>query len=242
MKRIITLVLGYLSMMLVGIAIASPADEARKAPLDASSRFWVYRNNTNGLFFVPYGYMPGEEATKMMSMSVDCAQNPHEEEVKPAGKEIAKPAVGEAKEKSTCISVKITWAAPYWCGCAFLSGPEKPMQWWGEDDRGTHYDLTELKKHRLVFWARGETGKERIQVKMGILGDKTFGDSIKIAPETKWLKLSTQWTRYELDLSKVKPEALKSICNGFTFVCSQVQQEDPSTHTTSFYLDDIYYE
>jgi hypothetical protein len=45
-----------------------------------------------------------------------------------------------------------------------------------------------------------------------------------------------------LDLSKFKPEDLKYICNGFTFVLSVDQQEDSNVSTTQFYLDTIYFE
>jgi hypothetical protein len=229
----------FVALVPLLVVVMAAAEETRKAPLDKNGRFWVYQNGSSLMFFAPYGYIP-DQASKMIELHLDSAENPHQEvAVQPNNQAAAE------KEKNTCISVKVTWASPGWCGVAFISGPDAPP-WWGEagDERGRHYDLSGLPKKRLVFWARGEKGGERIQVKVGILGGSKNpnGDSMKSPAETDWLKLSTQWAKYELDLSKYKPEALQRICNGFTFVLSQVEQDDPYAPATKFYLDDIYFE
>jgi hypothetical protein len=208
--------------------------------MDKESRFWVYRNGKENplLRFIPYGWMPAEAATtKMMTLDLECRQDPHQEKQEPSLE--GQPA--PPKEPPMCIAVRVNWKVPWWVGVAFISGPDDP-QWWGEDDRGWYYDLSRLQKKKLVFYARGETGKERIQVKAGILGDKLYGDSLKYPAQTKWLKLPTEWTKFELDLSKYKPDDLKHICNGFTFVLSADQQEDTNAVATQFYLDTIYFE
>lgn len=231
-KALVTLTV--MSLFLGIISMAMEELDVRRPPLDKEGRFWVYRNGKRNppLMFIPYGYMPSQ-ASEMLSMDLECKENPYQEK--------ANQQPSESSEEEMCISVKVKWTYPYWCGVAFISGPDAP-QWWGEDNRGWYYDLRMIKKKKLVFYARGATGNERIQVKVGILGDKPYGDSLPFPVQTRWLKLSTQWTRFELDLSKQKPENLQRICNGFTFVLSQDQQENPNTPMTQFYLDHIYFE
>jgi hypothetical protein len=58
--------------------------------------------------------------------------------------------------------------------------------------------------------------------------------------ETRWLKLPTKWTRYELDLSGFTAQQLGKICNGLTFVTNQDQNGGASE--TDFSLSEIYFE
>jgi hypothetical protein len=225
-------------LLLFGVASLAAERDVRPPRVGDDGRFWVYKDGKNNprLPFIPYAWMPAESG-KMMTLDLECQQNPHQEKQETAQEGQANPS----PEPPMCIAVKVNWKTPWWVGVAFVSGPDDP-QWWGEDDRGWYYDLSGLKKKKLVFYARGETGKERIQIKAGILGNKPYGDSLKFPAQTKWLKLPTEWTKFELDLSKFKPEDLKYICNGFTFVLSVDQQEDSNVSTTQFYLDTIYFE
>ncbi len=216
------------SLLLLGLNCSSADFDIRKPSLDGSGRFWLYTSGKGGatMPFVPYAWMP-EQASQIMKMDAACVENPHVES-------------GKATPEDSCISVTVNWAPPYWCGVAFLSGPDRP-QWWGEDSRGWYYDLSGLKTKKLVFYARGVQGTERIQVKAGILGDKKYGDSLKFPAESRWLKLSKEWQRFELDLSGYRAEDLCRICNGFTFVLNKDQQAD-SNNRTQFFLDTIYFE
>jgi hypothetical protein len=200
--------------------------EIKKPTLDAQGRFYLYRNADALLPYIPCDWMPGE-ASKLMKVDIACTNAPPLD----SG---SKPASGE-----TCISVSIKWGFPNWCGVAFVSGPDSPP-WWGEDERGWAYDLSTLKHRRLVFYGRSEQGAS-IQVKVGVLGDKPHGDSLKFPAETRWEKLTKTWTRFELDLSKYKPEQLSRICNGFTFVTNRDRQEG-SPDSTEFQLSNIYFE
>jgi len=219
--------------------------DIRTPKLDADGRFHLYTDGTAVLPYVPYGWMP-EEGAAMLNVAVDCKTEPYR--VDAAG------AQSPAGGTEACIEVKVgPWQYPNWCGIAFLSGPAgayekkdgktvvKDPPWWGEDKRGWYYDLSGLKKKRLVFYARGATGKERIQVKFGVLGDKPHGDSVRYAPETPWLLLPTTWKRYELSLADLKPDELRRVCNGFTVVIARDQQE-ADTKQTQFFLDNIYIE
>ena len=214
------LVAGTVTSLAAGLDIREPG-------LDGQGRFWVFVASNAPMPYVPYAWMP-EAATNIMTMDTACTTTPQGEGVKRG-------------EKDTCISVSLKWGAPFWCGVAFLSGPEGPPAWWGDDDRGWAYDLSKLKNKRLVFYARSDEGA-RIQAKVGILGSKgENGDSLKFPAESRWLKLTKEWKRYEIDLSKYKAEDLKRICNGFTFVVNRDQQ-DGAKEKTQFFLDTIYFE
>lgn len=212
-----------LSASLACLSVAFAED--KKPNYDAAGRFHIYSKEapTGAMPFIPYGFMP-TEAAQMVKMDTECKVKPNPEE-------------GEKPGEGVCIKVAITWAKPFWCGVGFFSGPGDPPYWWGDDDRGNHYDFSGLKKKKLVFYARGETGKERIQVKFGILGDKKYGDSTKFPGETRWLKLMPEWQRFELPLDKYKSSDLSRIANAFTFVAEKIQQD--GTGDTVFYLDTI---
>ena len=202
--------------------------EDKKASYDEAGRFSIYNKSASpgAMPFIPYGVMPAE-AGPMVTMDAECKVKPNPED-------------GEKPGDGICFKMSIAWAKPFWCGVAFLSGPDSPP-WWGEDDRGDHYDFSTLKNKKLVFHCRGEKGGERIQVKFAVLGDKKHGDSAKFPAETKWLKLTTEWQRFELDLNKYKPSDLARIANAMTIVCNKVQQEGSPSETV-FYLDTIYLE
>ncbi|MFQ6116328.1 MAG: hypothetical protein ACE5NG_19900, partial [bacterium] len=139
-----------------------------------------------------------------------------------------------------CIAVTINWANPYWVGVGFVSGPDKTMKggpWWGKTPDGWYYDLSGLKKKKFVFHLRGENGGERVQFKVGFLGQEKYGDSLPFPVQSKWLTLKKEWTRYELDLKKQNLSRVASLC----FVLSQAQQTDPEAPVV-FYIDDVYFE
>jgi hypothetical protein len=99
------------------------AQEVRTPPRDDQGRFWVYQNGKGhpALVFIPFAWMP-DESGQMMTMDLECKQNPHNDGV-PARE-------GESGPEPMCIAVKVNWQAPWWVGCAFVSGPDQPP-WWG---------------------------------------------------------------------------------------------------------------
>lgn len=211
-----------LALMLTSFSLA---DQLVKKPRkDADGRFWVYREKEDQLPFIPHGWMP-EECVQMIILDIWYPKDPHD------GK--------------NCIAVTFEWKKdPWWCGIAWMTW-EKDKQgkpWWGQDDSGPVYDLTGTK--RLVFFSRGKNGNERIQVKIGILCDKPFGDVIKKDGvkiekpiESDWLTLTEEWREYTLDLEGFD---LEKIANGFTLVSERRQQADEAA-PVSFFIDDIYY-
>ena len=214
-----------------GLLAADPGPQVRQPVLDSQGRFWVYRNGPMHprMPFSPYGWM--SDATNLpqiIQVDLECPDHPNTVIQAPT------------PERQFCISVKMKWSEATWASVAFISGPDKPP-WWGDTSAGRYYDLSGLPKKKLIFYARGEKGGEVIQAQIGELGDKPYGDSL-IKPITSGdLKLTTNWTRFEVDLSRVPSSELTNICNGFGVLAEQTSQPGAPAET-QFYLDDIFYE
>jgi len=128
---------------------------------------------------------------------------------------------------STCI--KVIYSAQskqkYWAGVYWQNPPNN----WGMMDGG--FNLTRANK--LVFWARGERGGERVQFKMGGIAGY-YPDSA--VATSGILTLTENWQRYEIDL---KGKDLSYISGGFVFVVKAEAGYNPEGCT--FYLDEIFY-
>src|SRR5262245_51179250 len=76
---------------------------------------------------------------------------------------------GKPNNGKTCM--KVTYKADDQFGGVIWQDPPND---WGDQDGG--HDLTGAKK--LVFWARGDKGGEKVEFKFGVLEkEKTFHDS-----------------------------------------------------------------
>jgi hypothetical protein len=131
---------------------------------------------------------------------------------------------------TTAVRVDVKFLEPWWCGIAVASFAD----YWGKKPSAAAYDLRGARK--LVFYARGEKGGEGLQIKTAITGDQKYGDSAKLPAATKWLVLTKDWQRYELDLAGLD---LKRVVTPFSFVTNRDHNADPAV---TFYLDDIYFE
>ena len=123
----------------------------------------------------------------------------------------------------TCI--RITYKDRQgWAGVAWLN----PAGDWGSAPGGR--DLSGARA--LSFWARGETGAERVTFKLGILSaEKPHPDSATatLGPVT----LGSRWRRYEIPLAGKDLSRIKS---GFVWTV------EASGRPVTFYLDDIQYQ
>ncbi len=113
------------------------------------------------------------------------------------------------------------WAGAFW---------QNPANNWGSKKGG--YNLTGAKK--LVFWARGEKGGERLaEVGVGgIEGEYSDSDKLSIGP----IDLTKEWKKFELDLTGAD---MSYISGGFFWVASG---DDVPEEGITFYLDDIRFE
>jgi hypothetical protein len=121
-----------------------------------------------------------------------------------------------------CMKCQFTdsqgWAGIIW---------QSPANDWGDKFGG--YNISGASK--LTFWARGETGGEIVNFRLGVIKDKKFNDTASASLEN--VKLTTHWKQYSIDLTG---KDLSDIKTGFswgvaaagspiTFYLSQVQYE-----------------
>jgi hypothetical protein len=151
--------------------------------------------------WVPSGYMG---ANSDISMDLACAEKPHD-------------------GATACTKVTFGGRAGTWGGVVWQS----PQDDWGLKAGG--FDLTGATK--LVVWARGKDGGEKVKFGFGVLGkDKPFPDSDK--GETEFT-LTTDWKEYDLDLAG---KNLSDIKTGFEWATSG------SGSPVVFYLSQVHYE
>lgn len=143
----------------------------------------------------------------------------------------------------TCIQVTVNPVYNQWAGFYFMNGilegdDRQPKANWG-DTPDAGIDLTGATK--LTFWARGETGTERVEFfALGVGRDSGTGIPIKPYPDsspkigTGRITLSTNWTKYTLDLSGLD---LSYVLGGFGW-SAPARASAPVV----FYLDDISYD
>lgn len=141
--------------------------------------------------------------TDAISFSDDCTDNP--------------------KAGSNCM--KLQFRSPNNFGGIIWQAPAND---WGDKPGGLN--LTGATK--LTFWARGETGNEKVDFVMGVIkADKKFHDSANA--ELKGIVLTKEWQQYTIDL---EGKDLSRIKTGFGWVVGG--QGRPVT----FYVDEIRYE
>ncbi|MFH0755018.1 MAG: hypothetical protein V2A70_10685 [Candidatus Omnitrophota bacterium] len=170
--------------------------------------FYVYQDKNSKNRFIPSGYMPTGDC-----VNVDDAWQ------------------YDVKEGRSCIRIIYDvvcskeghkWAGVYW---------QNPADNWGARKGG--YNLTGATK--LVFWAKGEMGGERIEeFRVGGMGAGQMypdSDSTGIGP----VILTKEWKEYTIDL---RGKDLSYISGGFSWFTNV----DVNPHHCTFYLDGIRYE
>jgi hypothetical protein len=170
--------------------------------------FYVYQDKGSRNRFTPSGYMPTGEC-----ISVDDGWQ------------------YDVKDGKTCMRVIYDvicsregrkWAGVYW---------QNPPDNWGSRKGG--YDLTGATK--LVFWAKGELGGERIEeFHIGGMGAGQIypdSDTAGIGP----VILTKEWKEYTIDL---RGKDLSYISGGFAWIANV----DSNLHHCTFYLDNIRFE
>jgi len=201
-------ILLFLFLSTACMAYAQDSDMSAEDQSKPFKPFFVYQDKGSLNHFVPSGYMPNGECLKMNDA---WRENCHE------GKSCIK-----IEYDIACSLKGRHWAGIYWL---------HPADNWG--DRKGGYNLTGAKK--LVFWARGENGGEKIaEFRIGGVGqgrDFPDSDTASIGP----VILSKQWKEYEIDL---RDKDLTCISGGFAWTANV----DDNTSTCTFYIDNIRYE
>lgn len=171
--------------------------------------FVIYRDKgTRENHYTPAGYMPTGEC-----LSLDDGWQFDPQEGKTSIRIIYDVMCSKAGRK---------WAGVYW---------QNPADNWGNRKGG--FNLSGAS--RLIFWAKGEIGQERIEeFRVGGLGlgqDFPDSDSASIGP----VILTKEWKQYSIDL---RGKDLSYISGGFSWVANV----DANPHHCTFYLDNIYFE
>ncbi len=187
------------------LSLGFPGVSSRAAAEDC---WYVYRDSDSKENHGHWTNWMPEEAGKMIKLGMVDKRDPH--------------------SGASCVRVDVRLMEPGWCGIAVSCQAD----FWGEKPSDAAYNLTKAKK--LVFHARGERGGESIQVKLGITGEKPFGDSAKAPAESEWVSLTKGWKKYEVDLQGVD---LKRVVTPFVFVTNK---DFNRARDFTFYLDDIY--
>jgi hypothetical protein len=113
------------------------------------------------------------------------------------------------------------WAGIYW---------QYPDSNWG-DFLGRNLNGAK----NLTFYARGESGGEKAEFKVGGVTTGNHPDSITIPASTGVILLSKDWKQYRINL---EGQNLTNVIGGFCWVTNENQNPLGST----IYLDDIRYE
>ena len=125
-----------------------------------------------------------------------------------------------------CIEVNYLPGPRGWAGI-FWQFPENN---WGDQPGRKIVGAT-----KIVFWAAGENGGERVAFKAGGIRypKKPFGDSFETSSEH--IRLTKEWKRYEISL---KDHDLSNVVGAFAWTAAGGGNVDELT----FYLDGIRYE
>ena len=170
--------------------------------------FIIYQDKNSRNKYTPSGYMPTGDC-----LNLDDAWQ------------------YDVKEGKTCTrivyDVACSWEGRKWAGMYWQNPPDN----WGTRKGG--YNLTGAV--RLVFWAKGEMGGERIEEFRtgGLGGSQTYPDTDTaiIGP----VILTKEWKEYTIDL---RGKDLSYISGGFAWVTNV----DANPHHCTFYLDNIRFE
>jgi hypothetical protein len=196
----------FSAVMILAAFIVSCAPSGTASPGADTKSFNVYTEKTaRDNHFFPSGWMGDFGDIKL---DAGCKDGPH------SGANCIK--ITYSAEQSQGAG----WAGMYW---------QNPPNNWGNEQGG--FDLTGAS--RLVFWAKGAKGGEKIaEFKTGgITGE--FADSDTATIEN--IVLTKDWNQYSIDLSG---RNLSHISGGFCWAASAADNPDGFT----IYLDDIYFE
>lgn len=155
----------------------------------------------------------------------------------PAMDEKAAPYEGISSIRAQIDLTQFTWGGYMFVNGVLEAGSTKPELSFGEMPAGL--DLSGADK--LVFYAKGEKGGERVEFFLAGLGHgdisiEPYADSVRKIT-LGYITLSKQWERYEIDVAGYD---LSSIGCGFGWVTNDVNNY-PETDV-AFYVDEIYFE
>jgi hypothetical protein len=198
-----------LTAPVVSTAVPAPTVASRPAPtspqVGVSCPFYVYADwGSDKNHYVPKGWMGDIN-------DIQFDDNYRLDPARPSVLQIAYIPKGSTQ-----------WSGIYWW--------DPPGADWGNNDGGFNLSCAT----KLTFWARGEKGGEKAELKVGGLKG-TYQDSLQPAFSTGPIVLTKDWKQYTLDLSG---KNLSHIIGGLVWVTNKPSNPNGAT----IYLDDIRFE
>lgn len=175
--------------------------------------------------------LPGEPAPVVDVPFVVYTENGNKETFSPTGRMGNKGDLQfdggwnlEPHSGTTCIYVRYA-SSEGWVTVAW----QNPGNNWGEAPGG--FDLSKAK--RLTFWAKGESGGEKIEFMVGMDQAKTAVSRDTLRATTGMIRLKTEWKKYDIPLEELDRTRL---ITGFLF------RIEGQGKPVVFCLDDIQFE
>jgi hypothetical protein len=200
-------------------------------PADRTTQVIIAPEQQNGRVYVYTGVAKGKpEGIGIPSLYIehDCIDK-------------AKPETKQASASSSGCCLKYIAhldRKPGNCGVAWSKAPRGDAPGvWGETNSIPVWNLQGARK--LVVNLRGQRGGEQVQIKVGILGDKPYGDSLRTPIESKWFELTTAWQAFEIAIPDRAD--LTRVYTPLCWVANDVHQPEGMS-TITFYIDDCYFE
>ena len=128
-----------------------------------------------------------------------------------------------------CVKIKYTFGPKRWAGIYWQNKPDN----WG-DNPGE--DFSDKGYTKATFWAKGETGKEKVKFKVGGIDNPSKNYQDSFGKTAGMIILTKEWKQYEINLAN---ENISSVIGGFCWVTSE---DDNNSKSITFYIDDIVYQ
>lgn len=132
---------------------------------------------------------------------------------------------------ASCAEVRIDLAKRPWGGMAWLPKGE----WGTSPGLDVASALAPQPQERIVleFFARGATGAEQIEAKVGGIKKGTYHDSMPFPATTRYIRLETSWKRYQIELAG----DLSHVVGAFVVVADRAH--NGGAGEVVFWLDDV---
>jgi hypothetical protein len=162
--------------------------------------------------FAPSGYMGDGTSGTAVVNDTACAPRP--------------PGARGECYHFTYTAGPMLWSGVYW---------QFPANNWG----ATEGNAIPPGATRVAFYAAGQAGGERLNIKIGGIRDAMLPHSDSLSAETA-VTLTTTMTRYTVDLAG---KSYDKVIGGFSWATNHPEGTDPATAAPiAFYLDDLVWE
>jgi hypothetical protein len=135
-------------------------------------------------------------------------------------------------EGETCVAIEFDLKSTDWTGVYWLAGGA----WGSARGADTASLLAPRAGERVVleWYARGRTGDEQVEFKVGGVQQGIYPDSITFARSTGYIRLSRIWARFTIDVTDAD---LSQVLGGFCVVTNRLH--NGGAERVGLYLDEV---